>query len=264
MLSIFDFLFSFLIFYLGACVFSFVNVVVYRLPKKMDYIKGHSVCPSCGKRLKWYHNLPVFGFVLLRGKCGFCGDKISPRYLIFELLGGVLSLFTQIYYINLFNFEYTSVLRYLVVFAFLAVLTAVFFTDLDTMEIPNGFSIFIAVLAVASFFLFPNIGILERGIGALAVSLPMLLISLCVKGAFGGGDIKLMGAVGLFLGWKLNLFAFFVSILLGGIYAAALLIIKKKDKKAQIPFGPFLAVGTAFSWFFGSQIIYWYLGLFGF
>lgn len=258
------FLIAFFVFFLGACVFSFVNVVVYRLPRKLNYISGHSACPHCGNRLNWYHNIPLFSFIALRGKCGFCKEKIACRYVCFEIAGGVLSLFTFLYYIHSLNFDYMSLLRAPLVFLLLSALMAVAFIDQDTMEIPNGLSILIAVLGLLSILLFPEISLLDRATGILSVSLPLFLIALAIEGAFGGGDIKLMAATGVFLGWKLNLIALFFALLIGGGYAGYLLLSKKKDRKAHIPFGPFLCAGVALSWFFGGFALNWYLGFFGF
>ncbi|MEG1426556.1 MAG: prepilin peptidase [Oscillospiraceae bacterium] len=251
-----------LVFFFGASIFSFVNVVVYRLPRKLNYVSGRSMCPQCGKALKPQQNIPIFSFLFLRGKCAFCKAPIPLRYLLFELLGGALSIGTFLYYCNFSSFEYRSLLAYLLVFALCSVLTAVFFIDKDTMEIPNGLSISIAILGILSIFLFPEVSLLDRGIGVLCVSVPFFLLTLAIDGAFGGGDMKLMAAAGLFLGWKLTLVALFISLITGGGYGAYLLLTKKKGRKDHFAFGPFLCTGIMLSWFFGTSILNWYLGFF--
>ena len=254
----------FVIFLIGASVFSFLNVVVYRLPRKMNYVSGHSVCPNCENKLKWYQLIPIFSYIFLGGKCGFCKNKISFRYTLMEILGGVFALGSFLWYVDLFNLDFYALLRSILVFALLGVLTTIAFIDGDTMEIPNGLVIFVAVFGILSYFLFPEIGIMDRIIGIFSVSVPFLLLTLAIDGAFGGGDIKLMAACGLFLGWKLSLVALFFALLTGGAYGIYLLISKKKDRKDHFAFGPFLCVGVALSQFFGQIVLNWYLGFFNF
>jgi leader peptidase (prepilin peptidase)/N-methyltransferase len=253
-----------IIFMLGASVFSFLNVIVYRLPKGMNYISGRSACQSCGNELKWYHMIPVFSYLFLGGKCGFCKKKISFRYTLMELLGGALAVGTFRYYIGnqLINFEYSNLLKFLTAFAFICVLVTIAFIDMDTMEIPNGLVIFAAAFGLLSIFVFPEITLLDRAIGLFSVSVPFLLITLLIDGAFGGGDIKLMAATGIFLGWQLNLVALFLALLSGGGYAAYLLISKKKGRKEHFAFGPFLCAGVILSLFFGHTLLNCYLSLF--
>lgn len=261
-----------LMFYMGAAVFSFVGVVVYRLPRGMNYISGRSICPGCNNQLKWYHNIPIFSYLFLRGKCGYCKKPIGCSHLVLELVGGALSLFTFCFHTGLYpgagpesllNLADKTLWQYLLVFSLLAALTAVLLLDIKTMEIPDGLSIFIALLGLASVFVFPQISLLDRGIGLLSVSLPLFLIALAIDGAFGGGDIKLMAAAGIFLGWKLNLFALFIALILGGARAAYLMVSHKKTGKEHMAFGPYLCIGIALAWFAGDKIIAWYLSFFG-
>lgn len=259
---VFWILLYFVLFMLGASVFSFINVVVYRLPRGLNYVSGHSICPDCGEKLKWYHLVPIFSYLFLGGKCGFCRKKIPFRYTFMELLGGILAILIFSEYVDLLNFEYLSLLRFLLVFALSSVLTAIAFIDWDTMEIPNGLVIFIAVFGAASILIFPQISVLERVIGALCVSVPFLLLTLAIDGAFGGGDIKLMAAAGIFLGWKLTLTALFVALLFGGGYGIYLLAAKKKGRKDHFAFGPFLCGGIIISQLFGQYILGWYLSFF--
>ena len=132
--------------------------------------------------------------------------------------------------------------------------------DWDTMEIADGCWIAVALLAVAAAFTLKNAAWPERLIGALAVSVPMLLLTLLIADAFGGGDIKLMAAGGLFLGWKLILAAAALAILGGGLYGGYLLAAKKKGRKDHFAFGPFLCAGMALSLLFGQSLIDWYIG----
>lgn len=243
-----------LVFVFGTCIFSFLNVVIYRVPRHQSFVKGFSVCPSCGHRLKAGDLIPVFSYLFLRGKCRYCKADIGARDTMVEMLGGVLALLCMFYY----GEDCGSVLT---VFAFFSVLTVVTFLDIDTMEIENGCCIAAAALAVISIFTMPGITIMQRLIGMICVSVPMLLLAILISGAFGGGDIKLMAACGLFLGWKLTVVSAALAVLLGGIYGIYLLISKKKGRKDQFAFGPFLCAGMLLAQLYGNQLVHWYLGL---
>ena len=242
----------FIIFFIGASIFSFLNVVIYRIPNHLSFITGRSRCPNCKKQLKAIDMFPVLNWIFLRGKCRFCKAPISLRYPAVELLGGAAAVITVL------NYGWT--LQSVLIFTFLCILTVTAFVDYDTMEIPNGFVIAALLSGVAAVFLFPETGLFSRLIGFFCVSLPLFLITLAIPGAFGGGDIKLMAVCGFFLGWKLTLFAFFFAVLGGGAYGAWLLITKKKGRKEHFAFGPFLCAGMAAAVFIGSPIIDWYTG----
>lgn len=243
-----------LIFILGSSIFSFLNVVIYRLPRKLDFVTGRSMCPSCGHTLGALDMIPVFGWALLRGKCRYCGAKISPRYPAVELLGGALAVLC----LHVYGISF----RGPVVFIFLCILTVVSFVDIDTMEIPFSLVTAAAIVGVLSCPFFPEISLIERGIGIFCVSLPLFLLTVLVPGAFGGGDIKLTAACGIFLGWKLSLMALFFAVTGGGIYGIWLLVTKRKGKKDHFAFGPFLCAGMALALFAGETVWNWYLGFF--
>ncbi len=194
-----------LLFFAGACVFSFLNVIVYRVPKKMSFIRGRSACPACHHELGAADLIPIFSYLLLRGKCRYCGGKIGARDTLTEAAGGAAALFCAIYY----GYDGGDYAKAVLVFAFAGVLTVVALMDLDTMEIADGCSIAIVVLTAAGLFFMKDITIGQRLIGMVCISVPMLLLAIAVPGAFGGGDIKLMAAGGLFLDggrfWHLRL-----------------------------------------------------------
>lgn len=239
-------------FFFGACSFSFLNVVIYRVPKGISFVKGRSFCPICNHTLGGLDLIPVISYMGLRGRCRYCNTKFGFRDTLVEIFGGMASVFLLWFY------EWDFV-KTILVFLFYCVLTVVALIDADTMEIPDGCHLVIAALAVAAVFVFPGIGIVERLIGALCVSVPMLLLALAIADAFGGGDIKLMAAGGLFLGWKLTLLSAALAVLIGGIYGIFLLVTKKANKKDQFAFGPFLCAGMAIGLLYGQQIIDWYL-----
>ncbi len=245
-----------LLFMAGAGIFSFLNVVVYRLPKKISYVTGRSHCPACDATLRWYDMVPVFNWFYLRGKCRDCGAHISFRYPAVEALGGTLAL--------LCVYRFGMGAEAVAAFAFLAVLTVVALIDADTMEIPNGLVIGIIIVAAVAWACGLEPAWRDRLIGLVCVSLPMLLITLAIPGAFGGGDVKLMAASGLFLGWKMTLVATFLAIVAGGLYGIWLLATRRKGKKEHFAFGPFLCAGMAAALFWGAPLLEWYLGLYRF
>lgn len=238
----------------GICIGSFLNVLIYRIPAKLNFAKGRSFCPGCGHDLKAADLVPVVSFLFLRGKCRYCGDPISARYPMVELMGGVLAL------CSVLRFSFTW--QALVVFVTACILLVIAFIDIDTMEIPNGLVAAILVLAVLSLVCFREIGWLSGLIGFFVISLPMLLMDLIIKDSFGGGDIKLCAACGLMLGWQQMLAAALIALITGGIFGAFLLISKKKGRKEHFAFGPFLSLGILIALFAGNFLIESYLSIF--
>lgn len=246
-------------FAMGACVFSFINVVVYRLPAGESVVRGRSHCMSCGRTLTAGELIPCVSYLLLGRKCRGCGEKISGRYFRVELTGGLAFVCCGAF----FGYgEYGLLsLRGLVAFAYLAVLTVIALIDWDTKVIYDRFHIFILLLGIAALWLFPEHTVADRLVGAVVVSLPMLLIALWKEGAFGGGDIKLMAASGFLLGLRGIVVAMFFGLLFGSAYAIAMLSTKKLTRKDHFAFGPFLALGLAVALFYGDRLADWYLSL---
>ncbi|MBI4858645.1 MAG: prepilin peptidase [Acetobacterium woodii] len=240
-------------FVIGIVVGSFLNVVIYRVPKELSFTKGRSFCPHCNAQIKGYHNVPVFSYLWLRGKCADCGERIAIRYPLVELFTGMMAI--VIFAVYGLSFQW------LVVFAAGTILICITMIDFDTMTIPNGLVIALMVPALLSFFFFPQVGILSRFIGIFVISLPMLILALFIPDAFGGGDIKLMAVAGFMLGLGNTLLATFVGLLLGGAVAVCLIIKKTKDK--HMAFGPYLCIGIMTALLFGDIIIGWYFSLFG-
>ena len=251
--ALINFILYLYIFVFGAVIGSFLNVVIYRVPKEISIAKGRSFCPKCGAPIKGYHNIPIFSYLWLRGKCADCGEKISPRYPLIELFTGVLAILV----LWIFSFSF----QWIVVFSAGAILLCITMIDFDTMTIPNGLVIALMVPALVSFFFFPQVELLSRVIGMVVVSLPMLVITLFISEAFGGGDIKLMAVAGFLLGWPNTLLATFIGLVLGGVVAVSLLAKKTKDK--HMAFGPYLCVGIMIALLAGDAIIECYLSLFG-
>lgn len=241
------------VFLLGACVGSFLNVCVYRIPLGIPVSKGRSFCPVCHERLLGRDLIPVASFLLLRGRCRFCKAPISPRYPAVELAGGVLFLLA----LNTIGFTLKAAAAAL----FFCVLLTVALIDWDTGEIPDRMHIFIALLAPFYALSAPCLPLWQHLLGAVVLSLPMLLAA-CLLGGFGGGDVKLTAVCGLLLGWRLALLGGLFAVLTAAAYGVILLARKKARRDSAIPFGPFLSGGMVIAACFGEQLIGAYLSLF--
>lgn len=253
-----DWLYAILSAAFGLVVGSFLNVVIYRLPVKGKFFeKSRSYCPKCGAELKWYHNIPVFSYLFLKGRCAFCKEKISPRYPLVELLNA--GLWVANYFV--FGFGWNLLIWDVVV----STLVAMAFVDIDTKEILYTFMIVIGLAGVASFFVPQEVAVVwwERLLGMVVVSVPMLVLAL-LTGGMGGGDIKLYAAIGLLLGWKLTIVSAIFAIVAGGVGAVVLMILKKAKKGSEMPFGPYIALGTVLAGYFGNDVLGWYLSMMGF
>lgn len=248
--------FDLLVFLVGACVGSFLNVVIYRLPAGESVVSPRSHC-KCGKPIAAYDNIPILSWFILRGKCRHCGERFSFRYPMVEL-------FTALVFLGLWNSaDWASAIVWMI---FAAMMIPAALIDLDTMEIPDRFSIggFIAgmifsVVVPAIHNVQPSGFLVLDGIegaiagmqGAFIGSGLILWIALVAevvlkKEAMGFGDVKLMGAIGAFCGWQGAVFAFFGGAVIGCVLLLVCLPwMRKKDSEdgLRIPFGPSLALG---------------------
>jgi leader peptidase (prepilin peptidase)/N-methyltransferase len=229
----------------GAVVGSFVNVLIYRIPRKLNWVTGRSACPECAVTLKLIDLIPIVSYIILRGKCRYCGAKIPFRYTIVEMLNGLL-------YLAAFH-RYGLTLYSLGWYIAMPALIALAFIDAEHRIIPDRFNIALAVAGLIMTISGEEAELMSRVIGIFAISVPFLAIAMISKGsAMGGGDIKLVAASGLCLGWQMNIVAVFIGSLLGSVYGVALMIMGKADRKSQIPFGPWLAAGIAISGMIGQ------------
>lgn len=235
-----------LFFLLGSVIGSFLNVLAYRIPIKESIVKGRSHCTSCGKQILNRDLIPIFSWIFLRGRCRFCKEKISPRYMIVELI-------TALSYLAAFLVIGLDI-KLIYALLLFPVLITLSLWDIDRKEIPYTCSIIIAVLGIASFFT-AEMPWYEHLIGAAIIAVPFAV--LCFLGAMGGGDVQLMAAAGLLLGWEV-IPAAMIGIILGAI---AGIIIKSLTKRNLIVFGPFLSVGIAAGLLWGQNIIEAYLSL---
>lgn len=243
--------------WLGACVGSFSNVLIHRLPRDMDVVRGRSHCPTCSRTVAWYDNVPVLSWLVLRGHCRHCGTNISPRYILVELAGAACAL------VGVWRFGWS--LGGLSASFFLIVLLDIALIDWEHMIIPHTLTIGGAAVGLAlSFFTAPALptALLGAAVGAgiiLAVSWGYRLFRGVV--GMGGGDVMLMGFVGIFLGPWGVLGVLFGGALLGTVYALAAGR-GRVAGSAKLPFGTFLAAAAAVVLLFGPDLMTAYLARF--
>lgn len=246
------------IFLFGAIVGSFLNVCIHRLPSDESVVFPASHCPHCRQPIRPYDNIPVLSYVLLRGRCRACGASISSRYPAVELLTGAAAVAT----VGALGISAHALLA----FAFLCALIVITFIDFDHQIIPDAISL-------------PGIGVgfaaaLILGSPSWTASLAGILLGggllwgvaegyhwLTGREGMGGGDIKLLAMIGAFLGWQAVPVTLMIASLTGTAIGIGLMLVRRRDRRTAIPFGPFLAVGAACALFWGDALITWYLGL---
>ena len=237
----------------GCCVGSFLNVLIYRIPKGEEFVRTPSHCMTCGHKLKWYELVPVLSWLAQKGKCRSCGVKLSAQYPIVEAVNGIMWLLTGV----LFRGDWLTVGLYCGLFSMLLVASVI---DWREFIIPNGINLVIFLLGLTRLLTDLKHWKLYV-IGMVSVSLVFLLLHIMTGGnGLGMGDVKLMGAAGLLLGWKSILLAVLVGSLSGALIHSARM---KKGAGKKLAFGPYLAGGIWFAALFGGQLIDAYLGLFG-
>lgn len=240
----------------GLLIGSFLNVCIYRIPREESIVFPSSHCPTCGTKLKAYDLVPLLSYIAQRGRCRYCGGKISPQYPMVELLNSLV--YALIFW--RFGLSLTS-LFYAIIFSILIVIA---FIDLKEMIIPDILVIFIFIIAiiykVLSFILYSKPLNLLNSIGGLVLSsLLFILIIFLSRGGMGEGDVTLIGSLGFILGVREIFLNIFLSFILGAIISIFLLITKLKNKKDPIPFGPFIVLGFFITVFWGEHIINWYI-----
>ena len=260
----------------GLVVGSFLNVCIVRVPVEGSILRPPSHCPRCKTPIRWYDNVPIVSFLLLGGKCRKCQKPISGRYPLVELLNGLF------YAAAIYTFDVTG--EAVLVMALCSSLLVVTFIDLAHQIIPDVITIpgMVIGVAVAPFFMTalaaaPPFGLLPDA-GSYATGLVNSIAGLLLGGgplwlvgwsweklrkveAMGGGDVKLMGMLGSFLGWQGALLIIMLGALSGTVVGVTLMLLKKHKAEQHIPFGPFLAAGAFLTIFFGEDIILWYFGL---
>ena len=192
--------------------------------------------PHCGYFLKPWDLIPVFSFLILRGRCSSCGEKILRRYPFVELLTGIL--------FSLLVFKYGFTVKTFYYCFFAALLIVIAFVDLENFLIPNKVNLVLLVSGIIFHFLFSPLGLVNPILTFLGTGFLFLFLQILFRGGLGGGDVKFAALLGLWLGWPKTVFAIFLGSFLGSIIGISLIILKKRKRKDPVPYGPFLVTGT--------------------
>ena len=258
-----------IVFALGASVGSFLNVVIYRIPAGLSLLHPPSRCPKCLKRLKTHDNVPVLGWLRLKGRCRYCRTPIAVRYPLVEAATGVL--FVLAFWV--FHPSWLTVSYW----AFFSWLLALALIDLDTLTLPNsltqsGLIVGLFFQAIVGWTTSSSltgaasqvwVGVLGAVIGIWMLDTIAIVSSIAFgKTAMGGGDAKLAAMMGMWLGWKYLLLASFLACLLGAVVGGGAVTLRLLKRRQPMPFGPFLALGALLTAFFGEAIVSTYVRVF--
>jgi leader peptidase (prepilin peptidase)/N-methyltransferase len=245
-------------FLFGICIGSFLNVCIYRIPENKSIVFPGSFCPNCKNDIPFYCNIPILSYIFLKGRCKFCRQSISIRYLLIEALTGIFAV------VLFFKFGLTPAMAYW--FVFICVLITISFIDFDHQIIPDIISLPGILIFASSFYFLPEMTMKDTLLGILAGGGSLYTVALCYylvrkQEGMGGGDIKLLAMIGAATGIKGVLFTIFAGSLSGTIFGISILVYTKMSdtKDLKIPFGPFLSLGAILYIFFGQQLIQWYL-----
>ncbi len=241
---------------IGLCIGSFLNVCIYRIPREESIVFPQSHCTVCGHELKVLDLIPVLSYLFLKGRCRKCGEKISVKYPLVEILNGVLYLLIYLRFGLSLNFIAYSILT--------SLLIVISFIDLDCKYIYSSTTILGAVLGSVYILIglyTKDANLINNILGGAIGYLIIYLIVVITKG-MGQGDAEIAGICGLFIGIKGILVALFIAIVLGGLVAAIILLFKLKDRKTEIAFGPYIAIGTIIYILIGKKLLSLYLSFF--
>jgi leader peptidase (prepilin peptidase)/N-methyltransferase len=248
------------LFVAGAIFGSFLNVVIYRMPRGRSIVRPPSACPECGELIRPRDNVPILSYLLLRGRCRACGVRISPRYPLVESISGVVPL--------LLYGAYGPGPRLAVYWPLAAVLTVLAFIDLDERIIPDritlpGIAVGLVAAPLLGLTTFPQ-SLIGAVVGGGALYAIGFLGGLAFgKESMGGGDVKLAAMLGAFLGWRSTILLLFAAFLMGAVVGIGIIARKGRDTDRTVPFGPFIAAGALVAMVWGERILDWYRGLLG-
>lgn len=242
----------------GLIIGSFLNVCIYRIPRGENIAWPGSHCPTCSHSLKWYDNIPLFSYLVLKGKCRYCKTNISAQYPIVESLNAFLYIIMYMKFGFGVDFIFYSLMS--------SVLLAIIYIDFKEMIIPDSLVLSILILSVIqkalNYFLYGiSPELIDSVLGLLVGAGLFLAIAMLSHGGMGGGDVTLIGALGFVLGVKYILLNIFLAFILAAIISVFLLATKIKTRKDPIPFGPFIALGFYITVLWGEVIINWYFNL---
>jgi leader peptidase (prepilin peptidase)/N-methyltransferase len=242
---------------MGLAVGSYLNVVIYRMPRNRSTRRGRSVCPHCDRQLRWYHNIPLLSFLVLRGRCAYCRGRISARYPLVEAVNALFYLY--------FCWQYGLDPAFFAAAFLSSALLAIFFIDLDFQIIPDLITLPGMIVGLLMSLLPGGMGILSSGLGLLVGGGSLYVIAalgdkLFGKESMGGGDIKMAAMLGAFLGWQKVLLVFISSAAIGLVASVFLMIFSARLRQQRVvPFGPFLALAAIVAVIWGDRLIAYYL-----
>ena len=252
----FNILIVIIIFIFGMCIGSFLNVCIYRLPESKSIADPpRSICPSCKSHIRFYDNMPVLSYIWLKGRCRNCNAPISFRYPLVELMNGIVAVALL--------FKFGLSVESLVYFVFISSLIVITFIDLDHQIIPDIITLPGIPMGLIASFALPTITLKASALGLLIGGGSLWFVAwaynlIAHRDGMGGGDIKLLAMIGTIIGWKGVIFTIFASSVIGSCVGITMMLIKNKNMKFAIPFGPFLSIGAIAYVFLGSQFIAWY------
>lgn len=249
-----EILVSLYLFLFGIVFGSFYNVVGLRVPVKESIISPPSHCPNCGRQLTAIDLVPVFSYIFLRGKCRTCGAKISPIYLMTELVTGLLFVWSY--------HQLGLSIELIVALFFFSLLLIIVVSDLQYMLIPDKVLLFFLPFLLVGRIVSPLEPWWDALLGAIIGFAILYLIAVISKGGMGGGDIKLFFLIGLVLGTVKTLLTLFVASAIGMMIGIIVLKVRKQSRKAPVPFGPSIAIASCIVYFYGDSILDWYWHLF--
>lgn len=246
---------SLFFFIIGLLVGSFLNVCIWRIPRQKSIVSPSSHCPQCGHPIKARDNIPLISYLLLRGKCRFCGGRISFRYPLVEFLTGVIFLLLFLKFGAGIEFFSSLILS--------SILIMVFFIDLEHLLIPDKI-VFPGLIIGILFSFSPGSPTPLKALeGLLLGGGALYLIALiggwiAKKESMGGGDVKFAALIGTFLGWQMTALSLILAFITGALVSLLLIALRIKGRKDVVPFGPFIAVGGFITLLAGDKILWWY------
>jgi leader peptidase (prepilin peptidase)/N-methyltransferase len=273
---------GFFSFWLGACIASFLNVVIWRIPRGESIVSPPSHCPKCNAQIRWWQNIPIVSWLMLRGRCANCRSPISPRYILVEAIGGVLFLAVFLRF-GLYNPLAWSIMRIVVMWIWISLMIVGSFIDYDLQLLPDFVTVGGMILGVGvgviNTVLYPTyegMSMLERymplimSIGGLAFGFGLLWLVRWLgtkafrREAMGMGDVFLMGAVGAIFGPVAVLATLILSSLFGSLVGFGMILAAKAKlgRFTAIPYGPYICLGCLGWIFYGPELLAWYMGLF--
>ena len=243
-----------IIFLFGLAIGSFLNVLIFRIPEGKSIVFPSSHCMFCNHSLQVFDLIPVLSFLLLRGRCRYCGERISRQYPLVELLTGLVLLpFYHKFGLSTVFFIYSILVFTLIVISVI---------DFKLKIIPNKITYPGIILALILSLIFNHISFIPSLLGIIIPAGLFLLVALIYQKGLGMGDVKLVAMIGAVLGWQYTLLGVVFGSIIGLIIIFCLMMLKKFKPRQQIPFGTFISIGTVLVILYGEEIVRAYLGHF--